>query len=654
MVIRCPRCGGKRVSKNEKPNNLEWICDACNREFNSDGNSSFDDFDIDSAFAEVERRKKERLEREEKGIYVDENLDLLKGCGAEVLRIIYNKFSVSDIQYKPEKLNYIALNYPTNAIESAIKEAEEQIERERKEIIERERKERLEREKAERREKERLERKRKERERNERLKREEKGIYVDKSLDLLRGCSTGVIRSIYEEFPVSNIRYKPEKLNYIAFNYTTKDIERAIGEAEDYIIEKALYQHNYTKKSHKTVVNAIKTGKTRQKAADLVGVSLNDLTWWYNHGKQGESPYDSFYEDYTFARKIVQLKKEMKNEGIVSEEVDNIVNGWIKTGSIDDEVLRREKERKERIESERERKERERLAKEKRESRERESRESRERESRERLKRVVDQTNLTSNSKDKLYHKINNNIINDSYGLRVEIQKERREKERKERIKSERERRERRERSERERKERKRREFYNKEYRKKFNPKTGESYNDYWIRIENKKVQKKQMKKETIPKITSANDHTNNPRYYGDNKPQIRPKKQNKSNSSKKSLEKSEIQNLLLEYLNQFDNAKNKVMVERRIKAGEITTIQEINKTLIFENPKTNKERKNDFRWQYEQMIKKTTNEKPEREGLERERESSSPNDLSEDPWAVACCIVLMILFFIFSGSSGV
>ena len=177
MVIRCPRCGGKRVSKNEKPNNLEWICDACNREFNSDGNSSFDDFDIDSAFAEVERRKKERLEREEKGIYVDENLDLLKGCGAEVLRIIYNKFSVSDIQYKPEKLNYIALNYPTNTIESAIKEAEEQIEREKKEKIERERKEKIESRKKEK------ERRRKEKERRERREREAKGIYVDESLD---------------------------------------------------------------------------------------------------------------------------------------------------------------------------------------------------------------------------------------------------------------------------------------------------------------------------------------------------------------------------------------------------------------------------------------------------------------------------------------
>ena len=274
-------------------------------------------------------------------------------------------------------MNYIALNYPTNDIEIAIKEAEEQIERESKERIKREKaeireKERLgrkrrekERKEIERREKERLERERKERERKERIekeKREAKGIYVDKSLDLLRGCSTGVIRIIYDEFHVSNIRYKPEKLDYIALNYPTKDIEKVIEEAEDYIIEKALYQHNYTKKSHKTIVNAIKSGKTRQEAADIAGVSLNDITWWYNHGKQGESPYDSFYEDYTFARKIVQLKKGMKNEGIASEEIDNIVNGWIKAGCIDNEILRMERERKERIERERlerERKERE-------------------------------------------------------------------------------------------------------------------------------------------------------------------------------------------------------------------------------------------------------------------------------------------------------
>ena len=111
--------------------------------------------------------------------------------------------------------------------------------------------------------------------------------------------------------------------------------------------------------------------------------------------------------------------------------------------------------------------------------------------------------------------------------------------------------------------------------------------------------------------FTYAKDHTTNPRYYGDSKPQIRPKehtnhelnniygdknyiitdiisKQNKSNSSKKSQDKSKRKNELYEYLNNYDNVKNKVMIERRIKAGEITTTQEIDK-IFFEKPKTNK-----------------------------------------------------------------
>ena len=67
-------------------------------------------------------------------------------------------------------------------------------------------------------------------------KREEKGIYVEKSLDLLRGCSAGVLRIIYDEFPlVFNIKYTSEKLNFIALNYPTKDIENAIIRAEDQI-----------------------------------------------------------------------------------------------------------------------------------------------------------------------------------------------------------------------------------------------------------------------------------------------------------------------------------------------------------------------------------------------------------------------------------
>ena len=167
----------------------------------------------------IERRVIEIRKREEKGIYVEKSLDLLRGCSAGVLRIIYDEFPlVFNIKYTSEKLNFIALNYPTKDIENAIIRAEEQIKRERLE------RERLERERLER---ERLER--------ERLEREEKGIYVDKSLDLLGGCSTEVIRVLYDKFDVSDIKEDPEKLNYIALNYPTQDIENAIIRAEDQI-----------------------------------------------------------------------------------------------------------------------------------------------------------------------------------------------------------------------------------------------------------------------------------------------------------------------------------------------------------------------------------------------------------------------------------
>ena len=162
----------------------------------------------------IERRVIEIRKREEKGIYVEKSLDLLRGCSAGVLRIIYDEFPlVFKIKYTSEKLNFIALNYPTKDIENAIIRAEEQIKRERLE------RERLERERLER----------------ERLEREEKGIYVDKSLDLLGGCSTEVIRVLYDKFDVSDIKQDPEKLNYIALNYPTQDIENAIIRAEDQI-----------------------------------------------------------------------------------------------------------------------------------------------------------------------------------------------------------------------------------------------------------------------------------------------------------------------------------------------------------------------------------------------------------------------------------
>ena len=146
-----------------------------------------------------ERRVIEIRKREEKGIYVEKSLDLLRGCSAGVLRIIYDEFPlVFNIKYTSEKLNFIALNYPTKDIENAILGQRNKL-------------------------------------KEKRLEREEKGIYVDKSLDLLGGCSTEVIMVLYDKFDVSDIKQGPEKLNYIALNYPTQDIENEIIRAEDQI-----------------------------------------------------------------------------------------------------------------------------------------------------------------------------------------------------------------------------------------------------------------------------------------------------------------------------------------------------------------------------------------------------------------------------------
>ena len=77
-----------------------------------------------------ERRVIEIRKREEKGIYVEKSLDLLRGCSTEVIMVLYEKFDVSDIKQDSEKLNYIALNYPTQDIENEIIRAEDQIKRE--------------------------------------------------------------------------------------------------------------------------------------------------------------------------------------------------------------------------------------------------------------------------------------------------------------------------------------------------------------------------------------------------------------------------------------------------------------------------------------------------------------------------------------------
>ena len=124
MVVRCPRCGSKRVSKNQRSNKFEWECDMCKREFNSSSSG----FDVNAEFEKVEQLRRERRERER----------------VEQERLIAQK------REREEK-------------ERREKAERERLEKQRQERIERERKERLERERLEKQRQERIERERKER-----------------------------------------------------------------------------------------------------------------------------------------------------------------------------------------------------------------------------------------------------------------------------------------------------------------------------------------------------------------------------------------------------------------------------------------------------------------------------------------------------------
>lgn len=210
-MVRCPKCGSKRVSKFES----KWKCDMCRCVFTS-SNSIFDDFDVNDAFAQVERLRSERREKE-----------------------------------------------------------------------------RLEQEK--------LEKARKEKEREERA-----------------------------------VRRKREK--------TAQERVKALNEKR--IKEKAKLRRNYTKSAHRKVITAIKEGKTRAEAAELANVSINDINWWYSHGKQGEKPYASYYNDYINARKIAQGKENNKGNknstkgyskkaNLSNKGYDKGVKAWLKDEQLE-------------------------------------------------------------------------------------------------------------------------------------------------------------------------------------------------------------------------------------------------------------------------------------------------------------------------------
>lgn len=122
------------------------------------------------------------------------------------------------------------------------------------------------------------------------------------------------------------INYGKEKkypYNYFLYEYkkieeqyrTNETTQREINERYiDYNLNEE-FSHNYTKKRHIIVINAIKEGKTRTEAAKLAGINLRDIEYWYNTGKLGVEPFKGYYEDYNSNKITQQQKKKMRIEG---------------------------------------------------------------------------------------------------------------------------------------------------------------------------------------------------------------------------------------------------------------------------------------------------------------------------------------------------
>ena len=266
MVVKCPYCYSKHVSKCED-SGVKWQCDKCKRKFNQSA------FDIDDEFEKfgeisierkererkererkerekIEKKRKERIEREKKGIYLEKSLDLLNNSSFDILQIVFDKFAISKFMSNSEKVKYTAHNYPTKDIEIAIKEAKDQKIREKAKIerIEKERKERIEREKKD---------------------KEEKGIYVEKSLDLMNNYTADVLQIVFKKFNVSDSISMTQKVKYTAHNYPTKDIENEIIKAEKQIEREKLERLERERKFSKDSSITLSTNSVSTKSSDI-------------------------------------------------------------------------------------------------------------------------------------------------------------------------------------------------------------------------------------------------------------------------------------------------------------------------------------------------------------------------------------------------
>lgn len=84
------------------------------------------------------------------------------------------------------------------------------------------------------------------------------------------------------------------------------------------------YSHNYTKKRHEIVINAIKEGKTRKEAAELAGIQLRDIQKWYLEGQKGKEPFKQYYEEYLFFKPDPKKQKEER----IKRETEEFVQSY--------------------------------------------------------------------------------------------------------------------------------------------------------------------------------------------------------------------------------------------------------------------------------------------------------------------------------------
>lgn len=105
---------------------------------------------------------------------------------------------------------------------------------------------------------------------------------------------------IKNEFRKKEVQSKSSNGKTIIKNSNTKNQE-------------LIYNSNYTITKHENFIDAIKNGVNIKAAASIISTNVSDVKNWYIYGKRGIKPFNNFYNDFTYAKKIRKINK-IKNE----------------------------------------------------------------------------------------------------------------------------------------------------------------------------------------------------------------------------------------------------------------------------------------------------------------------------------------------------